>query len=517
MITMLNVPTDSGSNRPDQFKVSVIIAHYNAGTKIFKNLEQLANQTMDADDFEVIIVDDKSPDGIENLEKFENKIKNLSVLIEPENHGYPSIPRNHGIDSARGTFIMIIDQDDYISNDALEKMVELASDKSDVVLPKYEEGTNFKGTQAPFKKGTILDATVYDNIISPLAPHKMFRRNFLNKNNIRFFSHDYIMVAEDQVFVARVYAQAERISILADKSYYFWTQQDEHLGGSSRYVINEPWKGINILKEVLRAFSSSQQLTEPEKNFAITTYVGRFIAGQGGGIIKLAGNMKSIEKRDEFIQGIASLIRKYVSPQNIFSIRETAMYLVLGLYHGLNYDQLKELQHNILYSTVSEIDSHEIEACREIEISGEIYKLPINFLNQEKIKLVGMKYDINADCLISINVLNDLLPDKPFKARMSIEQRHGSFKKYLDVDNNFSGINRQFCLHFESISEIFNQDNKEKVFDFYVYITRGNQVTKYRIGRERNESLIHLGKIKKKDKNISYYYTVGGYLAMVVN
>lgn len=44
----------------DEYKVSVVIAHYNAGNYIRKALDSLVRQTMNQDDFEVIIVDDKS-------------------------------------------------------------------------------------------------------------------------------------------------------------------------------------------------------------------------------------------------------------------------------------------------------------------------------------------------------------------------------------------------------------------------------------------------------------------------
>ncbi|WP_224163979.1 glycosyltransferase [Leuconostoc gasicomitatum] len=44
----------------DEYKVSVVIAHYNAGNYIRKALDSLVRQTMNQDDFEAIIADDKS-------------------------------------------------------------------------------------------------------------------------------------------------------------------------------------------------------------------------------------------------------------------------------------------------------------------------------------------------------------------------------------------------------------------------------------------------------------------------
>lgn len=508
---MLDMPITNSAENEDEFKVSVVIAHYNAGNKIDKNLEQLANQTMSQDDFEVIVVDDKSPNGIDNITVFSDKIKNLKILVEEENNGYPSIPRNHGIDNALGEFIQIIDQDDYISEEALENLYKLAGDKSDVIIPKYEEGANFKGTQAPFKKGTILDATVYDNIISPLAPHKMFRRKLLNEMNIRFFSHDYIPVAEDQAFVMRAYSVAKRVSILADKSYYFWTDQDEHLGSSERYKINEPYKGINILKEVLQALDGSPIFTIPEREYAIATYVGRFVGQQAGGIVSLANQMATVEERDYFVQEISHLIRKFLSPKIITAVREKSLYLTWGLYHELTFDELRAMQVDIFNSTPVNVKIDNNGVYREIEISNQIYQIPVNFLNQEKIRFVGFNFDGEGNVCISVNIFNDLVPTSHFTATLEIMQRHGLHHHSVESTSNILTINRQFKFFTDPLMK-----QQNTVYDFYVSIRRGGLIKKYRIGKEMNEKLIHLGQFQKANKRLKFYSTVGGYLALEV-
>lgn len=512
MLTMLDMPTTSGAENENKYKVSVVITHYNGGKKINKNLEQLADQTMNQDDFEVLVVDDKSPNGIENIRAFSDKIKNLRVLIETENNGWPSIPRNHGIDHALGEFIMMIDHDDYISEDALEKMYELADGISDIIIPKYAEGNSFKGTQAPFKAGNILSANVFNHIISSLAPHKMFKRSLLNEMNIRFFSHDYIPVAEDQVFVMRVYAVAKRISILADKSYYFFTEQDEHLNSSERVKINEPYKAINILKEVLQALNSSPVFTIPEKEYAMATYVGRFVDHiKSGGVISVANQMSTMQKRDFLISELSNLIQKFLSPRIITAVREKSMYLTLGLYYGLTYDALKAMQVDIFHSTPVNVKTGSDGVYREIEISNRIYKIPVNFLNQEKIKLVGFDIDNDGKVNISINILNDLLPTSEFTATLEILQRNGLYRFKVPSTLNKIINNRQFNFAIESLT---NHGNAR--YDFYVSIRRGDSVKRYRIGKEVNEKLVHLRGLHKNDKQLKFYSTVGKYLAVEV-
>lgn len=111
---------------------------------------------MNQDDFEVIIVDDKSTKPLDIIQEYESKIKHLRIIVEEQNHGYPSIPRNHGIVKARGAFIRILDQDDNLADDTLSTFYNFAGDDSDVIIGKYAEGKMYNGTQVPFKKARIL-------------------------------------------------------------------------------------------------------------------------------------------------------------------------------------------------------------------------------------------------------------------------------------------------------------------------------------------------------------------------
>ncbi|WKY78601.1 glycosyltransferase [Leuconostoc lactis] len=95
---------------------------------------------MNQDDFEVIIVDDTSTKQLDIIQEYESQIKHLRIVVEEQNHGYPSIPSNHGIAKARGTFIMLMDQDDNLADDTLLIFVEFTGADSDVIIGKYAEG-----------------------------------------------------------------------------------------------------------------------------------------------------------------------------------------------------------------------------------------------------------------------------------------------------------------------------------------------------------------------------------------
>ncbi|MBQ3450902.1 MAG: glycosyltransferase [Selenomonadaceae bacterium] len=107
-------------------KISVIIPMYNAEKFLGVCLDSLLIQTLT--DFEVLVVDDCSTDNsvaiAENyLEKFGGRLKIISL---PENTGGGGIPRNVGLDFARGKYVCFLDSDDLLVDNALETLYTLA-------------------------------------------------------------------------------------------------------------------------------------------------------------------------------------------------------------------------------------------------------------------------------------------------------------------------------------------------------------------------------------------------------
>ena len=109
-------------------KVSVIIPLYNAEKFFAVCLESLAIQTMT--DFEVIVVDDCSTDSSlaiaeSYLERFGGRLK---IITLPQNTGNPAIPRNVGLEHARGEYVYFVDNDDLLIDNALETLYNFATE-----------------------------------------------------------------------------------------------------------------------------------------------------------------------------------------------------------------------------------------------------------------------------------------------------------------------------------------------------------------------------------------------------
>lgn len=104
------------SRHSDCPKVSVVISTYNRPEMLNKALASVHAQTFD--DFEVVVVDDCSPDQDAMravLEKwyyeFEKRGIELVAARLGENSGYQCMPKNKGIELARGDYIAYLDDD----------------------------------------------------------------------------------------------------------------------------------------------------------------------------------------------------------------------------------------------------------------------------------------------------------------------------------------------------------------------------------------------------------------------
>ena len=114
--------------------VSVIIPVFNSAKYIPQTLESLLYQTMK--NFEVVAVDDCSTDNsVEVVESFAEKFGGrLHVIKLKKNTGTPGLPRNVGIQFARGKYICFLDSDDLFTKTALEELSTLAEEyQADVV------------------------------------------------------------------------------------------------------------------------------------------------------------------------------------------------------------------------------------------------------------------------------------------------------------------------------------------------------------------------------------------------
>lgn len=109
--------------KENQYDLSIIIPAYNVEKYLQACLNSVQKQKTKVH-YQTIVVNDGSTDKTkEILEKYES-LENW-VIIHQENKGF-SGARNTGIDAATGKYLMFLDSDDKLSDDAIENLMTCA-------------------------------------------------------------------------------------------------------------------------------------------------------------------------------------------------------------------------------------------------------------------------------------------------------------------------------------------------------------------------------------------------------
>ena len=228
-------------------RVSVVVPVYNPGPYLDPCVASVLHQSLGADALEVIFVDDGSTDGSgARLDRVAAEAGNVRVIHIP-NSGWPGTPRNVGIDAARGDHILFLDADDWLGDEAAERMSATAERTGADVVVGREVGHG-RGVPRELFRRNVDDAMLgSDPLVRLMTPHKLFRRSMLVENGIRFPEGPRRF--EDHVFVLRSYFAARRISILADYACYHWVTRADHGNASDQYA--DPHAYYRAMRDVL--------------------------------------------------------------------------------------------------------------------------------------------------------------------------------------------------------------------------------------------------------------------------
>lgn len=115
-------------------KLSIITPYYNC-LKYIRELARILEPQL-TDEVEWIICDDGCNESyLDTL--------NATVIHLPENTGCAGIPRNHGLDIAKGDYITFIDADDFVSDEFIAKILdEIDNSDFDYCLMSWKNVTN---------------------------------------------------------------------------------------------------------------------------------------------------------------------------------------------------------------------------------------------------------------------------------------------------------------------------------------------------------------------------------------
>lgn len=183
-------------------KISIIVPVYNGEKSIQKCLESIKHQ--DYKNIEVIIVDDGSTDGTEDIcRRFAVKEERF-IYHKQENTGVSSA-RNKGIQQATGEYTTFVDGDDYIESNHLS-ILFLGMDSFDISMVGYTLVDDAKQItiEHKLKKDTVISkeemlrSLVEEISVSSVPWNKLYKTDIIHKFNIKY--NPELKFGEDLLF-----------------------------------------------------------------------------------------------------------------------------------------------------------------------------------------------------------------------------------------------------------------------------------------------------------------------------
>lgn len=311
-------------------KLSIIVPIYGVEQYLRKCVDSLLAQDLPSSDYEIILVDDESPDASPQIcdeyarlmNEQVNELTNERIKVIHRKNGGLSAARNSGIEIAQGEYLMFVDSDDYIEPNVLGKlMVQVERDDLDVlrfdfrnVNEHYEE---FHPNKAP-KRDVDYSAEVTDGKtflnerLGPMCYAVMFiikRRLIYNDEMSRDKSlneplslNDACLFKEgiyfeDTEWTPRMLLRAQRVASTSKIVYnYLWRN-------GSITLPTDPIKRKKIVEDKIRLIRGFQEQSKLVKDPIWFTWM---TSSTAMGVLGMLAKMPSSE-RNKYLEELKSL------------------------------------------------------------------------------------------------------------------------------------------------------------------------------------------------------------------
>ena len=247
-----------------KYKVTIGMPVYGVEKYIRKCMLSVLNQSF-TESYEIIAVDDWGPDKsieiIKELQSSHPRGKNIKIISQPKNMGCWAA-RNRVLKESQGEYIFLLDSDDYISEDCIEKLyTEAIKNNAEVVYgsvkPVDDQGNPKDIGQdylnQPYKvfhekdglarfANQGLHPTFRDYIWNTLIRH-----DFIDKHNIRFKQAKF---CDDMICSADMTPLVTGAVLIPSYTYYYVIRENS----LSNYQYRKNIK-LDEIKESFRVYS----------------------------------------------------------------------------------------------------------------------------------------------------------------------------------------------------------------------------------------------------------------------
>lgn len=299
--------------------ISIIVPVYNAESTLNNCVDSIVHQKFT--DWELLLVDDGSSDYSGRICD-EYAAKDSRIKVFHKENGGVSSARNLGLDNACGEWITFCDSDDFVYSDWLNNYVENIANDIDLICQGFEcDGILVDELKETKVFGLSYRGNVREGVLLLDEIHslgyiwvKLFRRNVIDKNNLRFdVSFNYW---EDQEFCFRYFCYIKNI-VCTDKVGYFYFLPDWKLKYHNK-------KNIFYLHQSL--YQSMIKLYDGNMNNLVVYFLDEYI----GIVLSLYKKKNNLSKA--YLKKCKDVIGKNVMRSHLFFFTKLVIYLDKTVY-----------------------------------------------------------------------------------------------------------------------------------------------------------------------------------------
>lgn len=255
-------------------KISVILPSYKPQEYIWKCLDSLTSQTMDVNEYEIVIVlNGCNEPYYSQISEYISKTKHNIRLLQTDSGGV-SNARNIGISEAKGEYICFVDDDDWVSETYLEKLLLAVGGGEDCAIANvinYDEeaGTMKKDwltacyERNEGRKPTLLSCRSYMSV----ACCKITRHTTIG--DVRFDTN--YKQGEDALFFAEISKNTRNIGI-AESDAIYYRRLRKTSAARARSKMQKTRDNFRLLAAFARMYSRDI------KNYDARFFMTRFLA-----------------------------------------------------------------------------------------------------------------------------------------------------------------------------------------------------------------------------------------------
>ena len=223
--------------------ISVVVSIYKVEAYLNRCIESLLNQTYK--DFELILIDDGSPDNCSSIcDAWEKKDKKIRVYHK--NNGGLSSARNYGIEQAKGEYVIFPDPDDWVEPEYLERLLALRKEHhADLSICGYyynKDINNENRELSVYSTEEALEQLMLPRSFCGYAWNKLYSTDLINKYNLRFDLE--LGMIQDLHFNVRYFQYCKKIVYDSIPLYHYVIDGG---GVTSRYTSLTPRKMSGLL------------------------------------------------------------------------------------------------------------------------------------------------------------------------------------------------------------------------------------------------------------------------------